>query len=91
MVTKLLTALPNLLYALLTKLGLPKATQDIVVHVAVVFTTAFVAQIVGSSLGVFNWPALIALATSAAAAGGSAVLHYLLSLVPSPAAKAASK
>lgn len=89
MVSKLLTALPNLLYALLAKLGLPKSVQDVIVHVVIVFTTAFAAQIIGASLGVFNWPAVAALLTSAAAAGGSAVLHYLLSLVPSAQTKAA--
>lgn len=88
MLSQLLTFLPNALYALLKKVGLPKAVQDVVVHCAVVFSAAFVAQVSGAALGSFNWPTVYALVASAAAAGGSAVVHYLLSLVPSPAAKA---
>jgi len=68
-------------------LHLPKRAAQVVQHVVIVFVTAFVAQVVGSHVGHFDWPAVTAVVTSAAAAGGSAVLHYLTSLVPTPQQK----
>lgn len=68
---------------LLAKLGLPKAVRDILVHVVLVFGAAFAAQVAGASLGKLDWPTVSALLASAAAAGASAVAHYVTGLIPS--------
>lgn len=82
----------NLLTSLLTKLGLPKPVQDVVIHVVLVFGAAFAAQVAGASLGKLDWPTVSALIASAAAAGASAAAHYLTGLIPasSSGAKPAS-
>jgi hypothetical protein len=88
---KFLLFLPNLLTWVMNKLGVKPSVQQVILHVAVVFTSAFVAQLVGASLGAFDWPTLSALLVSAAASGGSAVFHYILGMVPTAQAKALSK
>lgn len=52
-------------------------------HVAIVFLVAFGGQMIPSLTGTISMPALLAVLTSAAAAGLTAVVHYLLGLVPS--------
>lgn len=73
---------------LAARIGLPKPVQDVLVHVTLVFLTAFAGQIAFPVLiravgaGTLNWSALAALATSAAVAGTTAATHYLAGLVP---------
>ena len=72
----------SLIDNLLAKLGLPKPVRDILVHVVLVFGMAFAAQVAGASLGKLDWPTVSALLASAAAAGASAVSHYVIGLIP---------
>lgn len=87
--TQIVNALPNIEYWVMGKMHLPKTVQDVVVHISLVFTTAFVSQLVGASIGAFNWPTFSALLAAAAAAGVSSVVAYVLNLVPSAQTKAA--
>ena len=70
---------------LLAKLGLPKPVRDILVHVVLVFAAAFASQVAGASLGKVDWPTVSALIVSGAAAGASAVAHYVTGLIPATA------
>lgn len=72
--------------------GLTAAASQLVAHVAVVFAAAFGAQLVAAANGnVHRWPALLAVVVAAACAGVSAVVHYLLGLIPAGTPKLASQ
>lgn len=75
-----LSAVTDLIYALLAKLGLKKPVADLVVHVLVVFAAGAAAVLVKSATGSFQWSVLAA----AGLAGVSAVVHYAAGLVPGP-------
>lgn len=62
--------------------GLPPAVNQIVVHMLTVFLVAFGAQLVAGATGAASISSLLALLTAAAAAGGVAVLHLAIGLVP---------
>lgn len=67
------------------KLKIPKlspAVNQIVVHMLTVFLVAFGTQLVAGATGAVSISSVLALLTSAAAAGGVAVLHLVIGLVP---------
>lgn len=80
-----LTAITALLNRALSAIHITGTAAEIADHVVIVFVTTFVAQVVGAWSGAFNWPTISALVVSAAAAGASAVWHYLVGLIPSEA------
>lgn len=60
------------------------AFKQVLAHVLIVFAVAFVGQLsVGLTSGV-SVPTLLAVLIAGAAAGATAVVHYLLGLVPAP-------
>lgn len=61
---------------------LPLAARQFIAHVAIVFGVAFGTQMLASLTPDFRISALLALLSSSAAAGLTAVVHYLLGLVP---------
>lgn len=64
---------------------LSPATTQMLIHCVIVFLAAFGAQMVASTTGdIGSWPAILAVLTSAAAAGVTALVHFLLGLVPTP-------
>lgn len=75
-----LSVFTNVFVALLNKLRLPKPAQVYVIHAAVAFVSVFVTQVVISGFHPGSWSSLWQLLVSAAAAGGSAALHYVLGL-----------
>lgn len=67
--------------------GVSPAVSQLVTHVLIVFVVAFGAQVSAADEGaIHDWPTLLALITAAAAAGATAVIHYIMGLVPAPAA-----
>lgn len=75
----------------LTLPRLSPAVSQFLVHVLVVFLIAFGGQLAAAATGaIHNLPTLLAVVTSAAAAGVTAVVHYLLGLIPTPNPNAAT-
>lgn len=81
----------SLLGKLMTKMRIPVAAQSIIDHVIIVFVSTFVAQLVvrvvrvsisADEITAPSWAWAFTLISSAAAAGGSAVLHYLRGYIP---------
>lgn len=66
--------------------GLSTAAGQVIAHFLAVFLLAFGTQLVAGTTGTVHISSLLALLTSAAAAGIIAVAHVVLGLVPSPAA-----
>ena len=64
--------------------GLSASASEIVAHVLIVFFTAFGGVMVSSLTGTISMPAIEAALIAAAAAGVTAVVHFLLGLVPTP-------
>jgi hypothetical protein len=56
--------------------------RAVVAHVVITFAVAFVGQVGAGLSGAVHMPTLVALVTSAVAAGASAVVHHLVGLVP---------
>ncbi|MCU1493389.1 MAG: hypothetical protein JWO62_1153 [Acidimicrobiaceae bacterium] len=66
--------------------GLSTAMNTVVLHVLIVFGTAFGAQLVAGAAHVVSISTLLALITAAAAAGLTAIVHFGLGLIPAPVA-----
>jgi len=69
----------------LAALKLPRfspAAMQFLAHVLIVFAIAFGGQLTAGATHAVSMPTLLALLTSAAAAGLTAVVHFLLGLVP---------
>jgi hypothetical protein len=64
--------------------GFSPAASQVIAHYLAIFLLAFGAQLVAGATHVVSIPALIALLTSAAAAGVTAVAHVMLGLIPVP-------
>lgn len=60
------------------------AFQQMAAHVLIVFTVAFVGQLSVGLTGDASVPTLLALLVASGAAGLTAVVHYLLGLIPQP-------
>ncbi len=75
-----LSVITNFVLAVLNKIGVPKKFQVYVVHAVAVFVVALVTQIAVSGFHAHSWSAVWQLVVAAAAAGASAVFHYVLGL-----------
>lgn len=64
--------------------GVSSAVSQVLVHFSAVFLIAFGTQLVAGTTGALHISSLLALLTSAAAAGVIAVAHVVLGLVPLP-------
>lgn len=62
--------------------GLSPAVNQVILHFAAVFLFGFLSQLGAGVTGTVNVPTLLALLTSAAAAGVAAVIHVVLGLIP---------
>lgn len=64
--------------------GVSPAVNQVIVHYSMVFLLAFGTQLVAGTTGKVHVSSLLALLTSAGAAGLAAVVHVVLGLIPTP-------
>lgn len=76
-----LSAVTNVVSAILGKVGVPAKVRPTIVHIVAVFAVAFVAQICFGAFHTLSFSAGWQLLVAAATAGGSAVVHHLLGIL----------